>query len=192
VSFKHPIAAADVEPDQRPRALFLDRCRVAGGAHLPRYMPLPMPPAESALAFRGACGPAIVGKQITLRDNRLTVRYEVDIPEDGEFETQINLALPSCDGFLGRYVFEGQVPGGFGAPLELPSVTTLALEDQLLGGTLEVLCSVPMSISARPHHTVSQSEDGFEKVMQAIALTLRCPLEAGSSSFAVALEVRRA
>jgi 4-alpha-glucanotransferase/alpha-amylase len=39
---------------------------------------------------------------------------------------------------------------------------------------------------------VSQSEDGFEKIMQALTLTLRWPVVAGVSSIVVALEVRRA
>jgi 4-alpha-glucanotransferase/alpha-amylase len=99
--------------------------------------------------------------------------------------------MPSCDGVLGRFVFEGVVPGGFGRPLELPGVTTLALEDGVLGGTLELLCSAPAQLSALPHHTVSQSEDGFEKIMQAITLTLRWPVAAGASAIAVALEVRK-
>jgi alpha-amylase/alpha-mannosidase (GH57 family) len=192
VSFKHPIELADIEPDARPRSLFLDRCSVQGAWHLPRYIPLPPAPAQLQAGFRGPCGPAVISKHIGLLDNRLTVRYEIDAPAEGEFETELNLAMPSCDGFMGRYVFEGRIPGGFGHPLELPGITTLALEDQVLGGTLEVLSSVPMAVSGRPLHTVSQSEDGFEKVMQALTLTLRAPLAAGSNAFVVALEVRRA
>ena len=163
-----------------------------GAWHLPRYIPLPPAPAQLQAGFRGPCGPAVISKHIGLLDNRLTVRYEIDAPAEGEFETELNLAMPSCDGFMGRYVFEGRIPGGFGHPLELPGITTLALEDQVLGGTLEVLSSVPMAVSGRPLHTVSQSEDGFEKVMQALTLTLRAPLAAGSNAFVVALEVRRA
>jgi alpha-amylase/alpha-mannosidase (GH57 family) len=192
VSFKHPIELADIEPDVRPRALFQDRCRLAGVWHLPQYMPLGISAGEAHASFRGPCGPAVVGKHVSLSDNRLTVRYEIDVPTDGEFETELNVAMPSCDGFLGRYVYEGRIPGGFGQPLELPGVTTLALEDQVMGGTLEVLCSEPVSLSARPHHTVSQSEEGFEKVMQAVTLTLRWPVSAGSNGISIALEVRRA
>jgi hypothetical protein len=47
-------------------------------------------------------------------------------------------------------------------------------------------------VRARPHHTVSQSEEGFEKVMQAVNLVLHLAVPAGSSHFAIALEVRRA
>jgi hypothetical protein len=191
VAFKHPIVPADIEPDARPRALFVDRCLLGGAWHLPHYAALAEASGANA-SFEGPCGPAAIGKHVGITDNRLTVRYQIDAPAEGEFETRLNLALPSCDGFMGRYVFEGRIPGGFGQPLELPNVTTLALEDQVMGGTLEVLCSEPMHLSAAPHHTVSQSEDGFEKVMQAVTVTLRCPLAAGANRFAIALEVRRA
>jgi 4-alpha-glucanotransferase len=191
VSFKHAITVEDIELDARPRALFLDRCRIAGTWHAPSYMAASAgSPAEAS--FRGSCGPAVVSKRLVLADNRLSVRYEIDMPAEGEFETELNLAMPSCDGFLGRYVFEGRIPGGFGQQLELAEASTLVLEDRVLGGTLEVLCSEPAMVQARPHYTVSQSEEGFEKVMQAVNLVLRFTVPAGSSRFAIALEVRRA
>ena len=40
--------------------------------------------------------------------------------------------------------------------------------------------SLPAHIAARAHRTVSQSEAGFEKVMQAVELTLTWPLVAGT------------
>jgi len=70
-------------------------------------------------------------------------------------------------------------------------MTTLTLEDGVLGGTVELLCGTPAQLFAQPHHTVSQSEDGFEKIMQAVTLTLRWPVAVGTSSIVVALEVRR-
>jgi hypothetical protein len=193
VSFKQPIEPADIEVDARPRSLFLDRCRLDGAEwHTPRYARSAALGADAEASFRGTCGPSTIDKHIGLSDNRLTVRYRIDTPAEGEFETELNLAMPSCDGFMGRYVFEGRIPGGFGQPLELPDITTLTLEDQILGGTVEVLCSEPVRVSARPHHTVSQSEEGFEKVMQAVTLALRCRLSSGLNTFAIALEVRRA
>jgi hypothetical protein len=42
-------------------------------------------------------------------------------------ETEINLAMPSCDGFGGRYVLaDGSVPGGFGDPLQMLADVTPA------------------------------------------------------------------
>jgi 4-alpha-glucanotransferase/alpha-amylase len=131
-------------------------------------------------------------KTLSLHDNRMTVRYALRAQAAGRFETELNLAMPSCDGVLGRYVFEGGIPGGFGQSLSLPSMTTLSLEDGVLGGMVELLCSPPAALDAGPHHTVSQSEDGFEKIMQAVTLRLAWQVEAGDSDITVALEIRRA
>jgi hypothetical protein len=191
VSFKHEVRPQDLEPDVRPRALFLDRWVVGDERHCPAYAPASDQPQGPVAVFDGYCHRAEVRKRIAIADNRLTVRYEIDAQAEGRFETEINLAMPSCDGFLGRFVFEGAVPGGFGQPIELPGITALTLEDGVLGGTLELLCSAPAQLSAQPHHTVSQSEDGFEKIMQALTLALRWPVTAGQSSIVVALEVRR-
>ena len=39
-------------------------------------------------------------------------------------DTRLNLAMPSCDGFLGRYVLaDGSVPGGFGDALDLAAAS---------------------------------------------------------------------
>ena len=41
--------------------------------------------------------------------------------------------------------------------------------------------SVAVAVTARPHHTVSQSEAGFEKVMQAVEILLSWPLKEGAA-----------
>ena len=148
--------------------------------------------AGPSIAFQAACDGLEIAKAIGLSDNRLSVRYALRARDSGRFETELNLAMPSCDGMLGRYVFEGGIPGGFGQPLSLPTMTTLSLEDGVLGGTVELLCSPPAALEARPHHTVSQSEDGFEKIRQAVTLRLAWQVEAGDTDILVALEMRRA
>jgi hypothetical protein len=188
VSFKHTIGPEDLVPDTRARGLFLDRWRQGEQAQLPAYSL----GTGSGIEFEGGCEGLAVAKTVTLNDNRVTVRYALRARSAGRFETELNLAMPSCDGVLGRYVFEGGIPGGFGQPLSLPTMTTLSLEDGVLGGTLEVLCSPPAALEAGPHHTVSQSEDGFEKVMQAVTLRLSWMVDEGDSDITVALEVRRA
>jgi len=87
--------------------------------------------------------------------------------------------MPSCDGFLGRYVLGGAVPGGLGETFDWRDVTSLALEDGVLGGKVLLDTDRPVAIHAAPHKTVSQSEDGFEKIMQAVTLRLMLPLSAG-------------
>jgi hypothetical protein len=188
VSFKHAIAPGDVVPDPRPRGLFLDRWRRGDHSWLPVYAASVAPGIE----FEGGCEGLAVLKTLSLHDNRMTVRYALRAQAAGRFETELNLAMPSCDGVLGRYVFEGGIPGGFGQSLSLPSMTTLSLEDGVLGGMVELLCSPPAALDAGPHHTVSQSEDGFEKIMQAVTLRLAWQVEAGDSDITVALEIRRA
>ena len=125
----HP---ADVVPDPRPRGLFLDRWRrgdhsCAAGL---RRRSAGVQPSSSRAAAKGSRS----RRRISLGDNRVTVRYALRAQAAGRFETELNLAMPSCDGVLGRYVFEGGIPGGFGQPLSLPSMTTLSLEDGVLGG----------------------------------------------------------
>jgi alpha-amylase/alpha-mannosidase (GH57 family) len=192
VRLKHAISPSDVEPDTRARSLFLDTWAAdpAGPGAAPRYE---RDPASEGIAavFRATLPQGALQKQVSLNDNRLTIRYSFGAALTGRFDTQINLAMPSADGFLGRYVHEGSIPGGFGQSIELASVTTLALEDGVLGGTLEVLCSPPVRLTGRPHHTVSQSEDGFEKIMQAVTLDLSWAVGDDTTELVVALEIRR-
>jgi 4-alpha-glucanotransferase len=192
VRLKQAIGPADVEADTRPRALFLDAWAAdpAGPGEPPRYEP-DMSVAGIAAAYTARLPQGTMQKRISLADNRLTVSYRFGAAMTGRFETQLNLAMPSCDGFLGRYVHEGRIPGGFGEPIELEALTALALEDGVLGGSVQVLCSPPARLSARPHHTVSQSEDGFEKVMQAVTLDLSWAVGEDTSELIIALEVRR-
>jgi hypothetical protein len=99
--------------------------------------------------------------------------------------------MPSCDGPAGRYVLGERIPGGFGQPLDQPEARELLLDDEFLGGGLRVTLSPPARVSARPLHTVSQSEDGFEKIMQCATLLLEWrPREQGADPV-VELEVYR-
>ena len=92
-------------------------------------------------------------------------------------------------GYAGRYVLaDGSVPCGFGQVLELPAMRRLTLDDGVLGGALVLTASVPLALTARPHHTVSQSEAGFEKIMQAVEIMLSWPV-AGEGEIAVGLAI---
>ena len=191
VRFKHAISDDDIEPDVRPRGLFVD----SWSADL-RGNPAPLaytraPDAANAAAFQAQLNPGVVNKRVTVADNRLSAAYRFEPATAGCFQTRIDLAMPSCDGVLGRYVHEGAIPGGFGQRIELDLLTTLALEDAHLGGSVALLCSPPASLVGQPHMTVSQSEDGFEKVMQAVSLTLSWTLEEPVAEIVVALEIRR-
>lgn len=158
VRFKHPVDEADVVPDTLPRSLWLDSL---DGIPVTDYAD----ESRQPLAFRRE---GIV-KTYALDGNTVTVTWHLTGLDGRCFATRLNLAMPSCDGFLGRFVLaDGSVPGGFGQAVSLKSVSALALEDGVLGGTLRLASDPPAaSVDSHPHRTVSQSEAGFEKIMQA-------------------------
>jgi 4-alpha-glucanotransferase len=94
----------------------------------------------------------------------------------GVFSTEINIAMPSCDGWGGRYIHDGAILCGFGQLLELSAMTDLTLDDNVLGGSVKLKISSPVALIAQPCYSVSQSEGGLEKIMQAVTLTLEWAL----------------
>lgn len=162
VRFKHPVDAADIVPDSLPRALFIDWI---AGSPVTDYDS----PAAAELHF---VRPGI-SKHYTVADNTLTVDWQFSGLTGQPFATVLNLAMPSCDGFLGRYVLaDGSIPAGFGQPLDLSDTEQLLLEDGVLGGRLQLRATLAGAIKCRPHQTVSQSEAGFEKIMQSAEVRL--------------------
>jgi hypothetical protein len=190
ISFKHQITAADLETDSRPRALFLDSFSVPGEAAVPVDNYHLEAERGLALVFTGGTEALGVEKRIQVAGSRLAVTYRFDGAPAGTFSTEINLAMPSCDGPAGRFVHEGRVPGGFGQPLRLIGLGALDLEDEVLGGALSLSVNGNARLNSQPHFTVSQSEAGFEKIMQAVTLTLEWPLDGGRKEWQVELEVR--
>jgi hypothetical protein len=190
VSFKHAIAPEDVVPDEHARALFRDRWiegeRVRA---LDRYELIAGDAQGASASFRAPCASGRVEKTIAVQGDciRVTWRF-VDVAE-GEFRTELNLALPSCDGPAGRYILRGEIVGGFGQPLDAEHVSELVADDQFMGGAVTITTTRAATSRCRAHMTVSQSEDGFEKIMQAATVTLAWPLAAGAHEFSVALRV---
>jgi 4-alpha-glucanotransferase len=164
VNFRHPVSPEDLEPDAVARALFVDR----QDRQPVRYQRPSMQGTRVELTANG------IGKTISIDGNRLSVVYKLDAAA-APLQTEINLAMPSCDGFLGRYVVNGEVPGGFGQPYTWDNITVLALEDGVLGGKVTITIDRPVTLHASAHQTVSQSEDGFEKIMQAVTLRIVHP-----------------
>ncbi len=96
--------------------------------------------------------------------------------------------MPSCDGYAGRYILgNGDIPCGFGALLEQDNLRSLTLEDGVLGGNVVLTTSHAVSLRAHPYFTVSQSEAGFEKIMQAVEITLTVPV--GDEVVSLSVEV---
>jgi alpha-amylase/alpha-mannosidase (GH57 family) len=168
VRFRHPVSPEDLVPDAIPRAMFVDRID-GRPAH---YRIGASDPKRAELSCTQ------VDKRIAVDGGSVTVEYRPH-GADGSLETEINLAMPSCDGFLGRFLVGETVAGGFGEACEWKDISALTLEDGVLGGSIALRTDRPVTILAAPLKTVSQSEDGFEKIMQAVTLRLRHRLGEG-------------
>ncbi|WP_153145045.1 alpha-amylase/4-alpha-glucanotransferase domain-containing protein [Dechloromonas sp. H13] len=178
VRFKHPVSADDIVPDILPRALWLDEL---DGAAIADYRAAPAAPEFTR--------PGLV-KTFALDGSTATVAWHCRGLAGRRMTTRLNLAMPSCDGFLGRYVLaDGSIPGGFGQPLDLVAANALTLEDGVLGG--HVLLHTPNSarIAGRPQQTVSQSEAGFEKIMQAVEVSITWTVPADDCTLRLQLTI---
>lgn len=168
VRFKHMITPEDLMPDRRARGLFVETWTDFG-------QKLPVEYASTfiqggGVLCMGQAGETRMVKIYSLRDNVLSVAFRTK--GSGRLSTRLNLAMPCCDGPAGRYVVKEEIAGGFGQPITWDALTDLALEDHYLGGAIRLKVSLPARVKAQPHYTVSQSEAGFEKIMQAVELTL--------------------
>ena len=67
---------------------------------------------------------------------------------------------------------------GVGQWPEQTGVSEDTLHDDTLGGSVTLTTSHPVTLRAHPHFSVSQSESGFEKIMQATTLILEWPVTA--------------
>ena len=172
VNYKHEINAADIEADDHPQGIFIDRL---DGVYINyQYESL----TTKSISFQAEKTALQINKKIELEHNRLKVSYCFSGKNKNVFKTEINLAMPSCDGMGGRFIYQGSIPGGFGQPLKLTKMTEIALDDDTLEGNIVLKTSLPVLFYAQPHFTVSQSESGFEKIMQAVKLILEWPITA--------------
>ncbi|MBI1394360.1 MAG: DUF1926 domain-containing protein [Betaproteobacteria bacterium] len=185
VAFRHDIRPEDAVPDARARYSFLDAIRPDGtGEPLwPRYARVP----GDAVSFTANGEGFVIGKTFGLDGATLVVTYELALDRAAEFVSELNLAMPSCDGFLGSVSRGGRVVGGFGEDIDHGLLTELLFADGVLGGTVALHLAAPARVRTRPCHTVSQSEAGFERIMQAFTVTLGWSLPAGRSTITVRL-----
>lgn len=75
------------------------------------------------------------------------------------------------------------------APNALAEGDRFSLDDTVLGGSVDVRCTPPANMLTRPYRTLSQSEEGFEKIMQTITLTLSWPLDGAATEIGVVLAI---
>lgn len=189
---KHVIAAEDLQLDSRARALFHDTWIASSGEAraLDAYAPDAVQPGgEPEARFKARVGDALVSKRIALRQCGVAVGYRVEAAQAGRLQVELDLAMPSCDGFTGRYLRKEEIVGGFGESFELEEIDRLTLDDRHLGGSVTLALSRPAKLAARPCLTVSQSEDGFERIMQSVSITLSFEVQAGASEIAVTLDI---
>lgn len=191
VGVKHRLTAEDLQPDARPRNVLMDFRLLPDGARVAvdRYL-LEALESERLEAYFVASGTGWhLEKWIRLERHRLVVRYRYSGDMPARCETELNFAMPSCDGFGGRYVLEnGDIPCGFGQMLDLERCNQLALDDRELRGGLILTTSATVAMRARPHHTVSRSEAGLEKIMQSACVTLCWTIGTPGSELEVMLE----
>jgi len=190
VAFKHDIAPGELAPDTSPRHAFRDRWRAAGAdaVALAGYGENRL--QGTATAFDARAGATTIGKSIALDGATVTVRYHVGDGTGGRLATTIDLAMPSCDGAAGRYLVGGTIPGGFGQPLDLETAGEVVLDDRHMQGSIVLRFDPPARVTARPYHTVSQSEEGFERVMQSVTLDVEWPVHDDDTALAVQLTIR--
>jgi hypothetical protein len=174
VSFKHEIRPEDLALDDVPRGMFLDR---VDGVRVADYAEQPGEEGQCAARFSARA----LSKHYRLAGSRLACAWGFRGARPASFATELNIAMPSCDGPAGRYLLGERIGGGFGQALEESEVRELRLDDEFLGGGIRVLVSPPARVIARPLHTVSQSEHGFERIMQCATLVLEWrPAEQGA------------
>jgi len=189
VIHKHEITADDMVIDPRQKLMFMDEWSDGVAATTPLYAPARYAGMPLGAAYEAALGAGKVRKSIVLDDARLYVAYHFDGIGAGVFRVTVNIAMPSCDGPAGRFRVGEEIMGGFGQLLQLDAVQQIVLEDAVLGGKLKVSVNRVVALDSQPCFSVSQSEAGFEKIMQAVVMTFECVLDAQDSTLEFCLEV---
>jgi len=185
VAFKHEITAENLMADNHAQTLFRDSLLLDSEEISPNYELVST--TSETLLFRAMLAGMEIQKHIRLDSGSLCVHYTFDQALQGNFLTRVPLAMPSCDGFAGRYIQDERILGGFGNEIELSSMNGLVLDDRVLGGNVALWSSSHVQVQGRPYFTVSQSEAGFEKIMQAVMLALRWSLTEGEMSIRIAI-----
>ena len=195
LDLKHEISAADLETDAAARSSFRDAWVGADGSRRPLADYRVLRVTGAGVAFAVGSGATALQKEIRVDASRVSVGYRqfgaFDAGGIPGFETTIDLAMPSCDGPGAHYLYRGAVTGGLGQPQALEGMTELVLVDNFMGASLTLRASSPVALNARPCYTVSQSEGGFEKIMQSVTLTLAWPLDPAHANVDLSLELRK-
>jgi hypothetical protein len=189
ISLKHEITQQDMQIDEQQKLMFIDRWLDGGEEIKPVYVAAGNTGMKHGAAFEAALGTGRVRKSVLLDDKRLYVAYHFAGVNRGIFRVVVNLAMPSCDGPAGRFRVGDEIAGGFGQVLQLDTMQRIVLEDAVLGGKLNVLVNHPVAFHSEPCFSVSQSEAGFEKIMQAVVLEFEYALTGHTDALEFCIEV---
>jgi hypothetical protein len=189
ISLKHEIRPEDMAIDERQKLMFLDQWLAGDVGIRPHYVPVANAGMTPGVVFEAALGAGKVRKSVMLEDTRMYVAYDFAGISGGVFQVTVNIAMPSCDGPAGRFRVGDEIMGGFGQPLRLDGMRRIVLEDAVLGGQLDISVNVPVSLHSEPLFSVSQSEAGFEKIMQAVVLTFEYALAVPTDTLEFCLDV---
>ncbi len=189
VNLKHEITPEDMKIDEQQKLMFLDRWLNGGEEIKPCYAAAGNTGMKHGAAFEAMLGAGKVRKSVLLDDKRLYVAYHFASVNQGVFRVVVNLAMPSCDGPAGRFRVGDEIAGGFGQVLQLDSMQRIVLEDAVLGGKLGILVNHPVVFLSKPCFSVSQSEAGFEKIMQAVVLEFEYALTEHTDTLEFCVEV---
>lgn len=185
---KHEIMQDDMAADSYRKTLFNDFWLDEEGASQALNYRCPTS-SKTTLNFCSVFNGGKVHKKIALDGYNLVVSYQfLKLPE-GDFKVEINLAMPSCDGPAGRFRIGKNILGGFGHAIKFSDLKHIALEDEVLGGAVHLNSNVACNFCSHPYFSVSQSEAGFEKIMQAITLELKWPARALKDGLEIKLEI---
>lgn len=189
VSLKHEITQEDLVIDKQQKLMFLDRWLSGGEEIRPEYVLAGNTKIKCGVTFEAALGTGTVRKSVVLVDTRLYVAYHFNGVSEGTFQLTVNLAMPSCDGTAGRFRVNEEIAGGFGQVLQLQAMQHIVLEDDVLGGRLNISVNQAVSMFSKPCFSVSRSEAGFEKIMQAVVLTFEGVRAAQTDALEFCIEV---
>lgn len=185
---KHEITEADLAVDAYRKSMFLDFWKDEAVGEKPIVYRRPTS-AKTSLDFCASFNGGKIGKKMTLNKDTLLVQYKFSKLPRGSFKVEINMAMPSCDGPAGRFCVGENTPCGFGQPLGFSGMKEILLEDDVLGGSVYLHSNLACAFASYPHFSVSQSEAGFEKIMQAVTIVMEWPSDALTEDLEIALRV---
>jgi alpha-amylase/alpha-mannosidase (GH57 family) len=190
VMFKDVITPEDMATDAYRKTMFCDFLIVDDRPPFALTYRRPQTTGAKSMDFVSTIAEAELKKTIHLNGKTLIVDYQTSKTIKGKFRVEINLAMPSCNGPAGRFRIGEDIPGGFGELHHFQQLNALSLEDEVLGGALQLDTNIDCDIVAHPHYSVSQSEAGFEKIMQALTITLEWDAKQLKSKIEIKLTVQ--